>query len=76
MPTDLPSKDAGTSGAASRSEKKIILEIAGSGAIQVSGSGGADKTTILDVLTENLKPVLMNIIQGEIYEEGELSYDY
>lgn len=76
MPADLPSKDAGTSGAASRSEKKIILEIAGSGAIQVSGSGGADKTTILDVLTENLKPVLMNIIQGEIYEEGELSYDY
>ena len=60
----------------SSSEKKIVLEIAGSGSIQVTGNGNADRTTILDVLTENLKPVLMNIIQGEIYEEGDLSYDY
>lgn len=56
--------------------KRILLEIAGSGAIEVGGRGGADKETILSVLTENLKPVLMNIIQSEIYEEGELTYEY
>lgn len=56
--------------------KRILLEIAGSGAIEVGGSGGADKETILEVLYEHLKPVLMNIIQSEIYEEGELSYEY
>lgn len=56
--------------------KRILLEIAGSGAIEIGGSGGADKETILEVLYEYLKPVLMNIIQSEIYEEGELSYEY
>ena len=30
----------------------------------------------LDILVENAKPVLMNIIENEIYEEGDLSYDY
>lgn len=56
--------------------KRILLEIAGSGAIEVSGNGGADRATILEILTEHLKPVLMKIIQSEIYEEGELSYEY
>ena len=53
-----------------------MLEIAGSGAIEVNGNGGADRATILEILTEHLKPVLMKIIQSEIYEEGELSYEY
>lgn len=56
--------------------KRILLEIAGSGAIEVGGSGGADKETILEILYEHLKPVLMSLIQSEIYEEGELSYEY
>lgn len=56
--------------------KRILLEIAGSGAIEVNGNGGADRATILEILTEHLKPVLMKIIQSEIYEEGELSYEY
>lgn len=55
--------------------KRILLEIAGSGAIEVSGNG-ADKDTVLQILWENLKPILMSIIQSEIYEEGELSYEY
>lgn len=55
--------------------KRILLEVAGSGSIEVSG-GEADKTTILEILTEHLKPVLMGILQSEIYEEGDLSYDF
>lgn len=56
--------------------KRILLEIAGSGAIEIGGGGGVDKESVLEILYEHLKPVLMNIIQGEIYEEGELSYEY
>lgn len=67
-----------SSGRESTSEqvKRILLEVAGSGAIEVGGGGGADKETILEILYEHLKPVLMSIIQSEIYEEGELSYEY
>lgn len=56
-------------------EKRITLEIAGSGAIQIDGRG-ADKESILGVLYEHIKPALLSIIQGEIFEEGELSYEY
>lgn len=55
--------------------KRILLEIAGSGAIEVSGNG-ADRETVLQIMWENLKPILMSIIQSEIYEEGDFSYDY
>ncbi len=56
--------------------KKILLEIAGSGAIEVGGNGGADKESILEVLTEHVKPILLSILQQEIYEEGDLSYEF
>ena len=60
-------------GGGDRSEKRIILEINGSGSIDAIG---ADEDTILDVLTRHVKPVLMNIIKGEIFEEGDLAYDF
>lgn len=55
--------------------KRILLEIAGSGAIEVSGNG-SDRETVLQIMWENLKPILMSIIQSEIYEEGDMSYEY
>jgi phage-related minor tail protein len=58
------------------SAKKILLEIAGSGAIEVGGNGGASKESILEILTEHLKPTLLGIIQQEIYEEGDYSYEF
>ena len=60
-------------GGGDRSEKRIILEINGSGSIDATG---ADEDTIIDVLTRHVKPVLMNIIKGEIFEEGDLAYDF
>lgn len=54
--------------------RRILLEIAGSGAIEVGG--GASKESILEVLTDHIKPVLLNLLQQEIYEEGDLSYDF
>lgn len=78
QPLQIYAENGGNSGRQTTTEqvKRILLEIAGSGAIEVSGGGETDKQTILDLLYENLKPVLMSIIQSEIYEEGELSYDY
>lgn len=54
--------------------RRIVIEIAGSGSIDISN--GVDREQVLELLQDNLKPVLMNIISNEIYEEGELSYDF
>ncbi|MDE6021204.1 MAG: hypothetical protein K2H01_09470 [Ruminococcus sp.] len=64
------SEDSGTS----ENVKRIVLEISGSGQIDITD--GVDKEQVLELLQDNIKPVLMNIIQSEIYEEGDLSYDY
>lgn len=53
--------------------KRIILEIHGSGSIDV---GGMNEESVLDILTRHAKPVLMSIIKGEIFEEGDLAYDF
>ena len=53
--------------------KRIILEINGSGSIDV---GGMNEESVLDILTRHAKPVFMSIIKGEIFEEGDLAYDF
>lgn len=53
--------------------KRIILEINGSGSIDVDGM---NEESVLDILTRHAKPVLMSIIKGEIFEEGDLAYDF
>lgn len=66
---------AATSDAPSIGEtvKRIIIEINGSGSIDV---GGMNEEPVLDILTRHAKPVLMSIIKGEIFEEGDLAYDF
>lgn len=58
--------------------KRIILELVGKGTIEVSGGSGSGLTEneVLELLTDNMKPVLMGIIKQEIFEEGQLSYEY
>lgn len=68
-------ESTGSRQAAQEQVKRILLEIAGSGAIEVSGNG-ADRETVLQIMWENLKPILMSLIQSEIYEEGDMSYEY
>ena len=53
--------------------KRIIIEINGSGSIDVDGM---NEEFVLDILTRHAKPVLMSIIKGEIFEEGDLAYDF
>lgn len=66
---------AATSDAPSIGEtvKRIIIEINGSGSIDV---GGMNEESVLDILTRHAKPVFMSIIKGEIFEEGDLAYDF
>lgn len=54
--------------------KTIRLEINGSGAIEVDNT--MDEETVVSILSAHLKPVLTSIVKQEIYEEGDLAYDY
>lgn len=56
-------------------DKTITLKLEGSGEMKV-GTGGMSKEDIVEVLIENVKDVLMGIIQQEIFEEGDLSYEF
>ena len=55
--------------------KKIVLEIEGKGNLNLTG-GGADKEAMLSFLYEYMKPVLMEIVSEEVFEEGDDSYEY
>jgi len=68
--------NTGTTHEETSSTKKVLLEIAGRGNIELTGSGKVDKETMLDFLYEYLKPVLSEIISSELYEEGDYSYEY
>ena len=54
--------------------KTIRLEINGSGAIEVDST--MDEDTVVGILAAHLKPVLAGIVKQEIYEEGDLTYDF
>lgn len=55
-------------------EKHITLELQGNGELKVEGK--LSKEDILEVMWEYIKPVLMQIIQQEILEEGEAAYEF
>lgn len=79
-----PAANAAVSGAQSSQNapgetvKKIILELVGKGSVEVSGGSGSGMTAndVLELITDNIKPVLMGILKQEIFEEGRLSYEY
>ena len=75
----LPSESSSNSSNNSSKEttdKNITLKIEGGGELKVSGGSSVDEESLLSFLYEYLKPVLSEIIQQEIYEEGDLSYGY
>lgn len=69
-----PSSDINSSEPVSEN-KTITLKLEGAGEMRV-GSNGMSKEQVLNVLMENVKGVLMNIVQQEILEEGDLSYEF
>lgn len=56
-------------------DKTITLRIEGAGEMKVGGSG-ISKEDVVNVLVENVRGVLMNILQQEIMEEGRYSYEF
>lgn len=56
------------------SKKTIEININGQGAIKVDGSMSREE--VVDIMVENARPIMMSILQDEMTEEGEGSYDY
>ena len=54
-------------------ERTININLNGKGSIQ---GKGLSKDEILDYLIVHLKPVLLSIIETEIFEEGDLAYEF
>lgn len=63
------------SGNSSPNEKTINVNVNGSGNIKVSGDG-ASKEQIVDIMLENLRSVFLRIVEQEILEEGDMTYEY
>lgn len=60
----------------SSQDKVITLKIEGAGEMKVGTNSGVSKESVVSILVDNVKGVLMNILNQEILEEGDLSYDY
>ncbi|MGN0503126.1 MAG: hypothetical protein ACI4HN_09400 [Ruminococcus sp.] len=73
---DIAPYNSDYKGFSGSSEKVVTLKLEGLGSIRLSGSGGVSKSDVIDILTEQIKPVLVSVLSDEIYEEGEDSYDY
>lgn len=56
------------------SERTVNVNINGKGAIAVSG--GITKEQVVDVMLEKARDVFLSILNEEIMEEGDLSYDF
>ncbi len=70
-----PSEYASSSddrGSDSVGERKYIIELKGSGSVRASG----DRSEIISYVMDNIKPILINIFEEEIYEEGDRSRDF
>jgi len=64
-----------TDGNGDSGEKTVVLRIEGAGEMKVNGSG-ASKEDIVNVLMENARGVMMDILRQEIMEEGEMAYEF
>lgn len=54
-------------------EKTINIKINGSGVIE---GRGIKKEQLYDYLIVNLKPILLRILETEVFEEGDLAYEF
>ena len=60
-------------GSINMTEKTMVLKIEGGGEINIPKT--LNKQDVLNLLIENIKPVLINMIQQEKFEEGDGLYD-
>ena len=57
----------------STEEKKITLDINGSGELDITG---ADEETVWEIVEPRLKGAFMGIVRSEIFEEGDRAYAF
>ncbi len=55
------------------SKREFSIDINGKGSIDVKG--GMNKEQVVEILFDHMKPVLMNILAQEIFEEGDNTYE-
>lgn len=72
--TSVPEIEEG-SPAGYSGERRIVLELAGRGSIELSGNN-YDADAAAEWLEENLRPMLIKTLKQEIFEEGDGSYGY
>lgn len=53
-------------------EKNIVVKLEGGGEIKIPNT--MSKQDVLNLLVENTKPVLLKILQQEVFEEGDVAY--
>lgn len=74
--TSVPAPDAELEGGSiPGGERRIVLEIAGRGSLELTG-GNVDEDAAAEWLMENLRPVLINTLKQEIFEEGDATNAY
>ena len=59
---------------AASGDRTVTLKLEGAGEMKVRG--GVNKEDLLDFIVGNIKGILMDILEEEILEEGDLSYEY
>ena len=67
-------QDTPTSNSSQPQEKIIRVEINGSGSVGLGS--GTSKQEVVDLMFDNLRPVLMSIVEEELFEEGDATYDF
>ncbi len=71
----MPETGGGSEGQGTQDNHRVIdLNINGTGGIQVSS--GMSKEDIVAIIQNNIKGVLLNIVEQEILEEGDMSYEW
>lgn len=64
---------SGSGSSGTSSSRDINININGNGSIRASGMS---KEQVVEILEDNLRPVLLNIVSTEDAEEGMLAYEY
>ena len=74
--TSVPeAADVQDDGPGNGGERRIVLELAGRGSLELSGNN-FDPDTAAEWLADNLRPLLISTLKQEILEEGDGSRDF
>lgn len=73
-PTMTPSSSVDSGGSEKRSIKDYNININGSGKFQASG--GVSRKDVVQIIMDEIKDVIINLVQDEILTEGDGVYEY